>query len=253
MGSILRSSGFIYPDTKFPFVTIQKISTVLDILDSKNQAEEESIYQFLVFATSREQVLRIRKAIRSRYDYTFLPVRNRNFLGIFWDGGTIREVQSGLYQGIIQYRILAERLITSRINFGITIGDNFLQCIYNRYLASTKLRSQLNGFSTSNFVNEAIPKPPYVTVGDIIESVDAWYTCQQLLEDLEVTFEIWDTEAERAEIIKEDLMDEYNFAEFNIGERDFCKLGYNNDTLTEMESGLWKGTLTYNLLQLKNN
>lgn len=250
MGNILRSSGLITPDTKFPFTTIRKISTVATGMDTCNALEEESLYEFHTFTTRRKQLTRIQEAIKSRFDYASLPVSNRNFLGIFWDGATIRESEVGLYQGIVRYRILAERLFSESINLQITSGDNLYEAIYNRYKASSKLQYELREFTTSSFASEKEDNYPFCIIPEFVSEIDSWNT-QGFLEQTDFSFRIYDTSAETIERIKELIMDEFHFAGFNLADRIFCKLGYSGDLLLEEESGLWMGEVSYSLIDMK--
>lgn len=249
MGNVLRSSGFITPDTEFPFVTIQKIVTVGTGSDSCNALEEESIFEFHIFGTRRKDVTRIQEKIKTQFDYSTLYIKNRNFLGVFADGGTIREPQPSLFQGVVRYRIMAERLFKESLNLQVTSGANLFECIYNRYLNSTKLKHRLNHFTTSSFAVETA-QLPYCTIRDFDTEIDSWNT-QGYLEDTHFTFQLRDTSAQSVEEIKEILFDEFHFATFNIAERIFCKLGYVSDTLIEEISGLWLGEVEYSLIDMK--
>lgn len=249
MGNIVRSSGFINPDTKFPFSTIQKIATIKVGGDTCNSLEEESLYEFHTFTNSRRQLTKIQEAIQNRYDYASFSVVNRNFMGIFWDGFTILEPEPGMYHGIQRYRVLAERLFSERMNLGTTEGETFLECIYKRYLASANLTSYLREFSTTTFVPEKT-KYPYCVIPQFIAEPNQWDTFGYL-EEITFSFSIWDTSAETVEKIKEILMDEYHFANFEIANRIFCSLAYESDTLIEQEEGIWNGTVDYSLINVK--
>lgn len=250
MANILRSSGRIKPDTVFPFTVINKLGTVVTDYTSCGSRQEESLYEFVTYTRQRKQLNRIIERIRDRYDTVTLGVTNRRIMGTLWSGGSISEIETGLFCGKIQYQVFAEKDVTERTNFSLVTGDNFLECLKNRYLESQRLQLKVNGFYTSNFGGEETDWP-YITVGEIRYSADQRHSCGIVDEAINFPFQVWGKSAERVEIIKEIIMDEYDAITMSLSDRTFYSMLYQGDTLLELESGIWLGEVEYQLIQGK--
>lgn len=249
MGNILRSSGRIKEDTEFPFTTIQKLGTFPLQLDSLGNRQEESLYEFVTYTRQRKQLNQIQEKIRAKFDYITLRVRNRNVISTLWNGGSISELETGLYCGKARYQILAEKLLRSSSNLDSVSGDNFLECLYNRYLTSNELQMELNGFYTSKFAPEKA-RYPFVTCSDFILNEESRHTCGQT-EEIFFSFQIWGLQAQKVEEIKEIMLDEYDYIQMSIDQRQFYSMQYQGDGLVETEAGIWLGTINYQILQDK--
>ncbi len=249
MASIIRSSGRIFEDTKFPFVTIQKRGTTLLQLDSLGTREEESIYEFVTYTRQRKQCNQIMEKIRDRFDYIKLRVRNRNVLSTLWNGGQLSEPEAGLYKGVVRYQVRAEKLLRSASNLDVVEGANFLECFYNRYLTSNELQMELSGFYTSKFAPEKA-EYPFVTCSDFLFNEESRHTCGQT-EEVFFSFEIWGMQAQKVEEIKEIMLDEFDYMNMSLSGRQFYSMLYQADGLVETEAGIWLGTIDYQIMQDK--
>ena len=249
MARILRSSGRIKEDTEFPFTVIQKLGTFPLQLDSLGNRQEESLYEFVTYTRQRKQLNQIQEKIRAKFDYITLRVRNRRVLSTLWNGGSISEPEPGLFKGAIRYQILAEKSFNGSSNFEIITGDNYHQALYNRYLNSTRLKSRLNGFFTSNFALEKT-EYPFVTCSDFFLNEESRHTCGQT-EEVFFSFQIWDTQAQNVEEIKEIMLDEFDYVNMQLTDRTFYSMLYQGDGLVETESGLWYGNIDYQIMQDK--
>jgi hypothetical protein len=249
MANILRSSGRILEDTKFPFTVIKKLATSQLQLDSLGTRLEESFYEFVTYTRQRKQLNQIMEKIRDRFDYIRLQVLNRNVISTLWNGGSISEPETGLYCGKVRYQILAEKLRRSASNLDSVSGANFLECLYNRFKTSNELQMQLTGFYTSKFAPEEAVYP-FVTCSDFIFSEDSRHTCGQT-ESVDFQFEIWGMQAQKVEEIKEIMLDEFDYMQMNLDQRQFYSMLYQGDGLIETEAGIWLGTINYQILQDK--
>ncbi len=249
MGSILRSSGRIKEDTEFPFTVIKKLGTTSLQLDSKGTRLEESYYEFVTYSRQRKQLNRIMEKIRERFDYINLRVLNRNVVSTIWNGGSISEPEMGLHCGKVRYQILAEKLLRSASNLNLVSGENLFECIYNRYLASEDLQHKINGFYTSKFAPEKT-EYPFITCSDYELSEESRHTCGQT-EQIFFSFEIWGMQAQKVEEIKELMLDEFDYIQMAINQRQFYSMQYQGDGLVETEAGIWLGTINYQILQDK--
>ncbi len=249
MASILRSSGRIFEDTKFPFTTIQKLSTTFLQLDSLGTRQEESYYEFVTYTRQRKQLNQIVEKIRDKFDYITLRVRNRNVISTIWNGGFISEPEMGLYCGKVRYQIIAEKLLRSSSNLDSVSGENFLECLYNRYLTSNELQMELRGFYTSKYGPENA-EYPFVTCSDFQFNEESRHTCGQT-EEIFFSFQIWGLQAQKVEEIKEIMLDEFDYIQMSINQRQFYSMQYQGDGLIETEAGIWLGTINYRIMQDK--
>lgn len=249
MGNILRSSGRIKEDTEFPFTTIQKLGTFPLQLDSLGNRQEESLYEFVTYTRQRKQLNQIQEKIRAKFDYITLRVRNRRVLSTLWNSGLVSEPEPGLFKGAVRYQIIAEKELRNTSNLDLVTGNNYHQALYNRYLNSTRLKSYLNGFFTSNFAKEKA-RYPFVTCSDFILNEESRHTCGQT-EEIFFSFQIWGLQAQKVEEIKEIMLDEYDYIQMSIDQRQFYSMQYQGDGLVETEAGIWLGTINYQILQDK--
>ena len=249
MASILRSSGRIKEDTKFPFTIIQKIGTSVVQLNSCGVREEESLYEFVTYTRQRKQLNQIMEKIRDRFDYITLRVTNRNVISTLWNGGSFSELETGLFCGKVRYQILAEKLSKASSNFESIFGENFLECIYNRYLISTNLQRELRGFFTSNFAREET-EYPFVTCSEFFLNEESRHTCGQT-EEIYFAFQIWGMQAQKVEEIKEIMLDEFDYMKMSLDNRTFYSMLYQGDGLIETDAGIWYGSIDYQILQDK--
>jgi len=250
MGSIIRSSGRLLPETQFPFTTITKIATTKLQQYSCGSREEESYYELTTYSRQRKQLNQIHERIRSIYDYATISVANRQVNGIWWDGWSISELETGLFCGKIRYKILAEKLLVSDYNLSSVIGQNFLECIYNRYLAEQIKFNALGvtGLFTSNYAKDI--DYPFITCSSF-DAIEAWRDTQNQAEEVNFSFQVWANTAQKVEEIKELLMLQYDFIQMNMTDRVWASMLYQGDTLMETDSGLWSGEVDYQLIQEK--
>ena len=111
---IFSSSGFIQEHTKLPYLSVNSLGHSLGWKDTTKFRFEETAYAFIIYAEQLEELLRLIDQVEELFDGYILNLKSPlGFENLQWLSRRISELEPGLYQAIIIYEIIVDR-ITNR-------------------------------------------------------------------------------------------------------------------------------------------
>lgn len=240
----IRTGEFNLENQQYPYINLRKILSTFVDHDSCGNRTDEGFYQFAVYCTNKRELKEICDEIINLYEYSTLQCQNRNILSVLFSGKQAIEIEPGIFQAVLNFEILTERIYNSspRVASGLTINN----ALYNLYIEAPDLKSSLKHAFFSSYALEGTEYPFSVLEAENETILDR-SSCKKLINN-ELIFGIYDTKAENVEIIKEKFMDAYDFCRLIIDDSLFISMLYQSDDLQELEPGLWRGGIGYELI-----
>ena len=244
----LSGSGFLLENTKLPYVSLVKTSNVLDWRDSCLKRYEKSLYQFLIYAETQDEILDLIIKINNVYDFSTLRLRTpKRFTNLEWMNEKITELTPQLFRGIIAYEITVEKSLTDRQIIDLetkTISDNFLSAIYNRYKSD-----ELPDLNTARFTLNSI-NLPYIVIPSTAISEDH-RTSKSRIEKLAFQFDIFSESLQELESLQNDITNIYDYCKLRLDNKWHTMFEWVSDTAEELNPQIWKGSVNYEILMEK--
>lgn len=238
LGINISTSGWILENTPFPHISIEQIASVPTQDNSLVSRIEESRYQFSIHTLSFTDTQDYIELLKTNLAFGELELDYRRFTSMQYDNHMYREVDAGIYHGLITFNILTEkdysqnqhRIVSTRFYDGLkTINDNSLKVVMTmtEQLENTEL--------------------PYISVGNIRStSTDAH--SQGILNSDNFSFQIFDKDLFHLEETIEKIHNNYDYCLIDIQQKKNLTVQWLMNTITEIEPGIWRARMDYSAI-----
>ncbi len=252
VGANTISSGNTLETTKRPIVYIDQQSRILLERDSCSQRQEEALFEIHAVSQSFSELNTILSGIETVLDWSNLnedyDTAERTLLTVEWQGRNRGEPRAGRFVGSVNYRVVVETSLGSRLLTDTTSKTNIFGNLRARFDAHTQLSDLVNDFTAGEFVTKA--KRPFIfTEGYIASEIGADTKGRQEMESFSLVVD--DFLPSKVETIQQQIMNVYDYCKLTSSNRTFMLMEWVGSELFELQSNLWRGKINYELTQEK--
>lgn len=231
----IATSGWILENTKFPYVSIQQVSSTPWEENSLVSRIEQNRYQFTVYTNGFSDTQDYIETLKENLEFGVLDLDYRRFNSMQYDDHRYLEPVPGIFQGLISFIIYTEKdyntnphgINSLRFYDGIqTINDSFIK---------TKM---VLGHELEN------DQIPYVNVANLhTDNYDAH--SQGLLNAENFSFFIYDYNLGSLEETVEKFHNNYDYSLINVKNKSNLTIQWMMNNITEVEAGIWRARMDY--------
>lgn len=236
-------SGFLKTTDKLPYCSVSNISNTLDNKNSFLGRYEQSYYQLSVFSENHSQLINILDKIEDKYKgYHFNLSSNRTLNYFGFNSRQIRARKKQLFQGIILFEILVEnkRLASNPLLKANTLEEAILKRYQNYIPLKVKISPPIE--SDYEVTNKQYP----YFLSDTKFNIN-FYTSLSRVEQHNLTFDIYCKNLDDLVEIIYAIEDCYDNANIKLADKIFTIFDWQSDRIEEIEPGIWKSTINYNI------
>ncbi len=253
IGANTISSGNTLETTKRPLVYIDQQSRILIEKDSCLKRQEEALFEIHVVSQSFSELDSILSGIETVLDWVNLnedyDTSERTLLTVEWQGRNRGEPQAGKFAGSVNYSVIVEIGLGSRLVTDTTSKTNIFGNLRARFDAHTQLSNLVNDFTSGEFVNESSKRPFIFTEGYVATETGATTKTRQETESFSLVVD--EFLPGTVEILQQQIMEVYDYCKLTSNDRTFMLMEWVGSELFELESNLWRGKINYELTQEK--
>ena len=235
---MLVESGIHSSGRRLPYITIEKVGTTLENLDTCAHRHESHIYKIHVFAQSYAKALDLATKVENKLDWSTLRIQRRIIENVEFQFRSDEEIMPGVHKSSLQYEIIAQKQYTDGL-YSLTLDGKFAERL-NRLIAKV---------TTTKFHNL---KRPYLFVPEYFYQDYFRTTCSRLEQiDFEVCIQGYNPLD--LEDILEDIDNTLSYSRLEVpSNRRFTTLQWTGNSLMEIRPELWHGSVNYNLVLEKD-
>lgn len=231
-------SGYVSSGDALPYLSLIKVSNVLDTRDTCANRIERSIYQISIYHDNFRDLNIEVDNVEDILDQTSLRVRNRRVLSTQFFEKQIFEPRPKIYQANLFYEVIAQRDFSSS-NYLIGTGD-----------ISALLKEKITNVTSTSFGHPNWERP-FIYI-DNYNTVDAFLTTLSRLESTSFSVSIEDYNPLDVEDILEEIDDILSYSKLEVRNRRWTSLEWQGNSLIEIEPNIWKGSVNYEVILEKD-
>lgn len=229
-------SGFVSSGDNLPYLSLTKVSNVLDTRDTCTNRIERSIYQIDIYSNTYSSLLDYTDDVETSLDQYDLHAQNRRVLSTQFFSKEITEPKPRIYRSKMEYEVIAQKDFSSSTH-EFEFGNGTLYELLKTNLSVDVVTTR---FGDSSWVRPFIFIEGYSTE-------EAWLTTKSRLENTQFTISMEDYSPIDVEDLMEDVDNLISYAKITVNNRRWTSLEWQGDTLIEVEPNLWRGSINYEL------
>lgn len=235
---MLVESGIHSSGKRLPYISIEKIGTLLDTFDTCANRYERHIYNIHIYADRFSKLLDLENKVENKLDWKIFQVQNRLIQNIDFVKKESTEISPAFHKVSLQYEIHAQKQYKEGL-YSITLDGRFAERITNLLYQVT----------TTKFHNI---RRPYLFVPQY-DTLDFFRTTKSRLENQSFEICVQGYNPFDIETILEEVDNTLSYCRLEVSSnRRFTTLQWTGNSLIELKPELWHGTIKYNLVLEKD-
>lgn len=237
-------ASFQIEETKLPYIAVFHLGTFLEEDVTCDIRIERHKFQVQAYDYQIGRIDDTVLELEDKLDLKSLGnLKDRIFLFMEVGGVEKEEIEAQIWRGNIDVNVLAQKTVNYTNRTSATTGETVLGAVYNRFHE----HEQFN--LVSDFwvgFREEKPEYPYCHIPSIRTFEDTRTTTKSLDRQI-FNIDIYSTKLEEIENLIEKIENVYDNAALNIPNQHGLMLEWNGFSMQELETQIWKGSVTYSL------
>lgn len=225
---------------KIPYINLMHQGTYLELYSTCFTIEERTLFEIVYyefqFKTVRNQAGLVEQDLRR---YTFNGLQNLDLVS-----ETTNEPYSGIFEVSQTYELMTQRNF-SFVKKSYDLKPDLFTSLFSIYESSSFV-NDINGFVTTNLVNEKWKKP-FIYIDNVSRTVEQGTTCnREYRTEFDIVIQGYSPEA--LEQIEAKVEDTYNYQNLNLYDQ-INLLNKESNIISEIYPNLWENRITYVLMK----